>query len=427
MGTNTLLGQALTLKNGSTIPNRFAKSALSETLGTVDLRVSKALPTLYQRWAKGGVGLSFTGNVMIDRRHLGEPNNVVLEDDRDMPMLKAWATAAKSNGGQVWMQLNHPGKQTPKMLNSDPMAPSAIAFHKSMQSFFGTPRAMTEDDILDAIQRFGKAAGLAKEAGFDGVQIHVAHGYFVSQFLSPHHNQRNDQWGGPLENRMRFVQEVYKSIRAATGDDFNIGIKMNSADFQRGGFNEEDAAIVAQTLAGLGINLIEVSGGTYETPAMAQGSDKHKKNLDKQAPVKESTRQREAYFLEFAEMLRTKVDVPLMVTGGFRSRAAMESALESGACDLVGLGRPLCVEPDLVNQILQGDDFTSVVRPIKTGVKMIDKMALMEVSWYERQLHRMGKGKEPHRQDQGFWSLLDVLWLMTYRGLFNRIGRLRAS
>jgi imidazole glycerol phosphate synthase subunit HisF len=143
--------------------------------------------------------------------------------------------------------------------------------------------------------------------------------------------------------------------------------------------------------------------------------------------VKESTRQREAYFLEFAEMLRTKVDVPLMVTGGFRSRAAMESALESGACDLVGLGRPLCVEPDLVNQILQGDDFTSVVRPIKTGVKMIDKMALMEVSWYERQLHRMGKGKEPHRQDQGFWSLLDVLWLMTYRGLFNRIGRLRAS
>lgn len=430
MGTTTLLGQALTLKNGSTIPNRFAKSALSETLGTVDLRVSKALPTLYRRWANGGVGLSFTGNVMIDRRHLGEPNNVVLEDDRDMPMLKAWASAAKSNGGQVWMQLNHPGKQTPKMLNSDPMAPSAIPFHKAMQSFFGTPRAMTENDIQDAIKRFGKAAGLAKEAGFDGVQIHGAHGYLVSQFLSPHHNQRDDQWGGSLENRMRFVVEVYQAIRTATGDDFNIGIKMNSADFQRGGFNEDDAAIVAKTLADLGINLIEVSGGTYETPAMAQGRDQHKKNLDKpakQEPIKESTRQREAYFLEFAEMLRTKVDVPLMVTGGFRSRAAMEAALESGACDIVGLGRPLCVEPDLVNQILKGDDFTSVVRPIKTGVKMIDKMALMEVSWYERQLHRMGKGKEPHRQDQGFWSLLDVLWLMTYRGLFNRISRLRAS
>ncbi|TNC92322.1 MAG: NADH oxidase [Thalassolituus sp.] len=427
MNTQSLLGQPLTLRNGSVIPNRFAKSALSETLGSVDLRVTKALPTLYRRWAEGGVGLSFTGNVMIDRRHLGEPNNVVLEDDRDMPMLKAWAEAARSQGGQVWMQLNHPGKQTPKMLNNDPMSPSAIPFRKEMQAFFGTPRAMTDDDIQDCIQRFGNAAGLAKEAGFDGVQIHGAHGYLVSQFLSPHHNQREDQWGGSIENRMRFVVEVYKAMRAATGDDFNIGIKMNSADFQRGGFNENDAATVAKTLADLGIDLIEISGGTYETPAMAQGSDKHKHRLENTAPVKESTRQREAYFLEFAEMLRTKVDVPLMVTGGFRTAEGMAAAIESGACDLVGLGRPLCVEPDLVNRILAGEEFTSVVRPIKTGVKMIDKMALMEVSWYERQLHRMGKGKAPRRQDQGFWSLLDVLWIMTYRGIFNRVGRLRAS
>jgi 2,4-dienoyl-CoA reductase-like NADH-dependent reductase (Old Yellow Enzyme family) len=427
MNVSQILGQSLTLPNGSVIPNRFAKSALSETLGSVDLRVTKALPKLYQRWAEGGVGLSFTGNVMIDRRHLGEPNNVVLEDDRDMDMLKAWARAAKSNGGLVWMQLNHPGKQTPKMLNKDPMSPSAIPFRKEMQAFFGTPRAMTEDDIQDCIQRFATAAALAKEAGFDGVQIHGAHGYLVSQFLSPHHNQRDDQWGGSIENRMRFVVEVYKAMRAATGDDFSIGIKMNSADFQRGGFDENDAATVATTLASLGIDLIEISGGTYETPAMAQGSEHHNKKLKKEAPVKESTRKREAYFLEFAEMLRSKVDVPLMVTGGFRTSEGMAAALESGACDLVGLGRPLCVEPDLVNRILAGEDFTSVVQPIKTGVKMIDKMALMEVSWYERQLHRMGKGKAPRRQDQGFWSLVDVLWLMTYRGIFNRVGRLRAS
>ena len=427
MDAKSLLGQPLTLKNGSVIPNRFAKSALSETLGSVDLRVTKALPKLYKRWAQGGVGLSFTGNVMIDRRHLGEPNNVVLEDDRDMDMLKAWASAAKSNGGQVWMQLNHPGKQTPKMLNSDPIAPSAIPFRKEMQAFFGTPRAMTEDDIQDAIRRFANAAALAQQAGFDGVQIHGAHGYLVSQFLSPHHNQRDDKWGGSIDNRMRFVIEVYKAMRAATGDNFNIGIKMNSADFQRGGFDEGDAATVATALAELGIDLIEISGGTYETPAMAQGSEHHNRKLGKDEPVKESTRQREAYFLGFAEMLRSKVSVPLMVTGGFRTAAGMAAALESGACDLVGLGRPLCVEPDLVNDILAGNDFTSVVRPIKTGVKMIDKMALMEVSWYERQLHRMGKGKEPRRQDQGFWSLLDVLWIMTYRGIFNRVGKLRAS
>ncbi|MDF1761968.1 MAG: NADH oxidase, partial [Oleibacter sp.] len=323
------------------------------------------------------------------------------------------------NGAQVWMQLNHPGKQSPKMLNTDPMAPSAIPFRKDMQGFFGTPRAMTEAEIQDAIQRFANAAALAKKAGFDGVQIHGAHGYLVSQFLSPAHNQRDDHWGGSIDNRMRFVLAIYDAIRQATGDDFNVGIKMNSADFQRGGFAEEDAFLVASALAKRGINLIEVSGGTYETPAMSKGKKKE--------DVKASTQQREAYFLEFAETLRTKVDVPLMVTGGFRTRAGMEAALASGACDIVGLGRPLCVEPDLVNEIIAGNDFHSVVRPIKTGVKVIDRMALMEVSWYARQLHRMGNGKEPRRQDQGFWSLLDVLWIMIYRGLFNRIGRLRAS
>lgn len=414
MAAANALGQPFTLKNGSVIKNRFAKSAMSEGLGSVDLRVTDALPRLYQRWADGGTGLIITGNVMIDRRHLGEPNNVVLEDDRDMPKLKAWASAARRQGAQVWMQLNHPGKQTPRMLNSDPVAPSAIPFRKDMQAMFGTPRALSEAEILDIIGRFATAARLAKDAGFNGVQIHGAHGYLVSQFLSPHHNQRTDAWGGPLENRMRFVLEVYKAIRAATGDDFNIGIKLNSADFQRGGFGEDDSVLVAQALAELGIDLIEVSGGTYEAPAMATGQ------------VKSSTRAREAYFLEFAETLRARIDVPLMVTGGFRSGAGMAAALASGACDLIGLARPLAVEPDLPARILAGEEVTSVVRPIRTGIRKIDEMALMEVSWYERQLHRMGKGKAPHRQDQGLWSLVDVLAVMTSRGLLNRVQRLRA-
>ncbi|MDX5298300.1 MAG: NADH:flavin oxidoreductase/NADH oxidase family protein [Gammaproteobacteria bacterium] len=414
MAAANALGQPFTLKNGSVIKNRFAKSAMSEGLGSVDLRVTDALPRLYQRWADGGTGLIITGNVMIDRRHLGEPNNVVLEDDRDMPKLKAWASAARRQGAQVWMQLNHPGKQTPRMLNSDPVAPSAIPFRKDMQAMFGTPRALSEAEILDIIGRFATAARLAKDAGFNGVQIHGAHGYLVSQFLSPHHTQRTDAWGGPLENRMRFVLEVYKAIRAATGDDFNIGIKLNSADFQRGGFGEDDSVLVAQALAELGIDLIEVSGGTYEAPAMATGQ------------VKSSTRAREAYFLEFAETLRARIDVPLMVTGGFRSGAGMAAALASGACDLIGLARPLAVEPDLPARILAGEEVTSVVRPIRTGIRKIDEMALMEVSWYERQLHRMGKGKAPHRQDQGLWSLVDVLAVMTSRGLLNRVQRLRA-
>ena len=413
-----VLGQPLTLKNGSTLPNRIAKSALSETLGSASLRVTPQLPVLYRRWARGGAGLLMTGNVMIDRRHIGEPNNVVLEDDRDMELLREWAAAGQSAGGQIWMQLNHPGKQAPIVINSAPIAPSALPLKAGLKPYFAMPREMTEDDIEDVIRRFARSAQLAELAGFDGVQIHAAHGYLLSQFLSPNHNKREDRWGGSIENRMRLVLEVYRAMRAATGTAFSIGIKMNSADFQRGGFDEGDATTVARTLAEEGIDLIEISGGSYETPALVTGNT---------GKVKDSTRQREAYFLEFAEQLRSQVNVPLMVTGGFRTAAGMAHAVSSGACDLTGLGRPLCVEPELPAELLAGQDVQSSVRPILTGIKVIDRMALMEVAWYERQIHRMAKGKNPHRQDRGFWSLLDVMLLVTWRGLFNRVGKLRAS
>ena len=210
-----VLGQPLTLKNGSTLPNRIAKSALSETLGSASLRVTPRLITLYKHWAAGGSGLLVTGNVMIDRRHIGEPNNVVLEDDRDMDLLRQWARAGQSAGGQIWMQLNHPGKQAPVVINSAPIAPSALPLKPELKRFFAVPRAMTEDDIQDVILRFARAAALAQQAGFDGVQIHAAHGYLISQFLSPLHNQRDDQWGGDISNRMRLVLEVYRAMRAA--------------------------------------------------------------------------------------------------------------------------------------------------------------------------------------------------------------------
>ncbi len=416
-----VLGQPLILKNGSTLPNRIAKSALSETLGSASLRVTPQLPVLYRRWAAGGTGLLITGNVMIDRRHIGEPNNVVLEDDRDLELLREWSAAGQSAGGQIWMQLNHPGKQAPIVINSAPIAPSALPLKPALKPYFAMPREMNEEDIADVIQRFARSAQLAQEAGFDGVQIHAAHGYLLSQFLSPNHNKREDQWGGSIDNRMRLVLEVYRAMRAATGENFNIGIKMNSADFQRGGFDEGDATTVAKALAAEGIDLIEISGGSYETPALMTGKN------DEQKPVKESTRQREAYFLEFAEQLRSQVDTTLMVTGGFRTGTGMAAAVESGACDMIGLGRPLCVEPDLSAQLLAGQDVHSSVRPIQTGIKAIDRMALMEVAWYERQIHRMAKGKNPRGQDRGFWSLLDVMLLVTWRGLFNRAGKLRAS
>ena len=200
-----LLQQALTLPNGSRLKNRLAKSAMSEALGTTDNHATEALVRLYGRWAAGGIGLLITGNAMIDRRALGEPNNVAIEDDSDMPLLQRWAAAGQANGTQLWVQLNHPGRQSPKGLNAENVSPSAVPFSPALQAFFAPPRALTEDEIVALIQRFARSAGIVKRAGFSGVQIHAAHGYLISQFLSPLTNQRSDQWGGSAENRRRFV------------------------------------------------------------------------------------------------------------------------------------------------------------------------------------------------------------------------------
>lgn len=388
-----LLQQALTLPNGSRLKNRLAKSAMSEALGTTDNHATEALVRLYGRWAAGGIGLLITGNAMIDRRALGEPNNVAIEDDSDMPLLQRWAAAGQASGTQLWVQLNHPGRQSPKGLNAENVSPSAVPFSPALQVFFAPPRALTEDEIVALIQRFARSAGIVKRAGFSGVQIHAAHGYLISQFLSPLTNQRSDQWGGSAENRRRFVLEVYRAMRAEVGAAFPIGIKLNSADFQQGGFSEDESLAVIQALHDEGIDLVELSGGTYEAPAMSD-----------QKRHRASTLAREAYFLEFAEKVRAAVPVPLMVTGGFRSLGGMATALSSGAMDLIGLARGLAIEPDLPQRLLAGHEPQYAVRPISTGIKAIDRMALMEVVWYSRQLRRMAKGQAPKPNESGLWS-----------------------
>ena len=387
---------------------------MSETLGTTDNRVTAKLTRLYRAWARGGTGLSVTGNVMIDRRALGEPCNVVLEDRRDMDRLKAWARAGRENGTHLWMQINHPGKQAPAALNRETVSPSAVPFSDpNLKRFFHVPRALTVAEIEDLVRRFGETAALAKEAGFSGVQIHGAHGYLVSQFLSPRHNRREDAYGGSAENRRRFVLEVYDEIRRRVGGDFPVSIKLNSADFQKGGFTEEESLAVVEALDARGIDLIEISGGTYEAPRMAgQGQ-------------RESTRRREAYFLSYAEQVRSRVKVPLMVTGGFRSREGMAAALEDGATDVIGLARPLVLDPAFSNRLLAGEDAVSAVAPIRTGIRAVDNAAMMEVSWYTLQLARIARGKAPLADAGGLSSLLKVAGLIGWRRL--RMGRLRAS
>lgn len=411
----TSLAQPLRLPNGSLLRNRLAKASMSEALGTYDNRPTLGLVTLYRRWAASGIGLILTGNVMIDRRALGEPGNVVIEDEADLPILQQWARAATDQGAAVWVQLNHPGKQSPKGLNERNIAPSAVPFREDMAAFFETPQEATQAEIQDIIERFGRSAAICKKAGFGGIQIHGAHGYLINQFLSPHHNQRTDQWGGSPEKRRRFLLEVYAEIRRQVGADFPVAIKLNSADFQHGGFTEEESLATIRALVDAGIDLIEISGGTYEAPAMSGALQEQKKA---------SSVAREAYFLEFAKKVRATLQVPLMLTGGFRSAAGMNAALASGAVDVVGLARLLAIDPDAPAALLQGRDSAQQVHTIKTGIKPIDRMGLMEILWYSLQLKRIAKGREPRANESGLLAFLKSLTMSRW-GTY-RTRRLRA-
>lgn len=404
----TSLSDPLTLPCGQVLPNRIMKSALSEALGSPANGPSTRLERLYGRWNSGGYGLVVTGNVMVDRRQLGEPGNVVIEDDRDLDGLTRWAKSTQDGGMPIWMQLNHPGRQANALAaRRRPVAPSAIA---AKVPGAVTPRALTGPEIEDIIERFATAAAVAETAGFDGVQIHGAHGYLVAQFLSPLANQRTDEWGGDPERRMRFVLEVLRRIRSAVSPGFAVGIKLNSADFQRGGFTEAESRDVVGRLATEGVDLIEVSGGSYEMPAMMGQA------------VSASTLAREAYFLEYAQAVRdVAADVPLAVTGGFRSRTAMVDAVADGACDLIGLGRPTCTTPDAAAAILESRQSRLDVHAVRFGLRgplgrVADLKTLdgaLDLQWHTDQLHRLGAGQDPD---------LERPWWKTAASMLKRNG-----
>ena len=389
------LASPLSLPSGSILSNRIVKSAMSENIGTYSNAPTATLINVYRQWAKGSPGLLITGNIMIDRNALGEPKNVVVEDYTHFEMLKKWAAVVKNTEVHLWPQLNHPGRQAFASINKKVVAPSAVPLKMGGASkMFALATPLTEGEILEIIKRFGISARILKEAGFTGVQIHGAHGYLVSQFLSPLSNQRTDKWGGSLENRMRFVVEVYKEIRTQVGPDYPVEIKIKSADFQRGGFEEEESMEVIGILSKLGIDMIEISGGTYEKPAMVKGTRK------------KSTIAREAYFLDYIQKARKITDKPLLLTGGFRTVSVMEQALEKGELDLVGLARPFCLYPHLANDIFQ-KKHTRFDAPIpRIGIDLLDRIGGVELPWYELQIQRIGKGKKPRPQLAGIWAFL---------------------
>ena len=382
----------LTLPNGTTISNRLAKASMEENMADADQAPSEALIRLYRSWAEGQAGLILTGNVMVDGRAMTGPGGVVLENDRHLDKFKRWAQAARSHGAQAWMQINHPGRQMPAALGQQTWAPSSVPMDLGgFSKNFSVPREITEDGIAEVKRRFVRAAQLAEQSGFTGVEIHAAHGYLLSQFLSPISNKRQDRWGGSIENRARLLIEIVKAVRAAVAPGFAVAVKLNSADFQKGGFSAEDASRVVEMLDGLGLDLIELSGGSYEAPAM-QGEARDGRTLA-----------REAYFLEFAKDIAKVARVPLMVTGGIRRRAVAEQVIGSGIA-MAGIATALAIEPNLPRQWKSGAELTPVLRPVKFKNKVVGAAAVMAM--VKAQLIRLSRGRRPKPDISPVWALI---------------------
>lgn len=395
--TENLLFTPITLPNGTTIKNRFFKSAMSEGMGTRDFQPKKNIATLYKRWAEGGTGLIITGNIMVDPKGTAEPGNIVFDKNSNMEILKDWAKQGQQHGAKVMVQLNHPGKQVPKTIAKETVAPSTIPLGNGLNKLFSTPRALTTSEVEELVQKFVTSAKVAKEAGFSGVQIHAAHGYLISQFLSPHDNRRTDKYGGSLENRMRFLKEIYLGMREELGKDFTIGIKINSTDFKEDGLTEEDSLKTIIELANLGLDFVEISGGTYERPAMMGATSK-------------STNQ--VFFAEYSKKLKQKIEIPVVVTGGIRSINAMNTLLNDNTTDFIGIARPLTINPNIPNKIKQRTYTIVETTRVSTGVKKLDKIfgSLLGIVYYQVLMQNIAKGKEPKATKNAWPPLIQAVY-----------------
>jgi len=431
---NKLLSEPLKLPCGATISNRIVKAAMTEGLATARGEPSTELNRLYQTWSEGGAGLLLTGNVLVDGDHLERPGNVIIDREPRPEMLAAlrdFSSAATTSGNHVWAQISHAGRQTQKAVNRRPKAPSAVKLGLPGGQF-GQPVEMTGEDINYAIEAFVRCARVLKDTGFTGVQVHAAHGYLISQFLSPRCNQRMDSYGGSLENRARLLLTIVRQIREEVGPEFPIAVKLNSADFQKGGFDFNDSLKVASWLQDAAVDLIEISGGTYEQPKLLGLEGIEEEESQNLAP---STLMREAYFVDFALAMQEHIDIPLMVTGGFRQASAMCQALESGAADLIGVGRPMCLDTDAPKQLLDG---LAELQRYEANMQLLPKWAdfLSRVSlirtvagfalqyWYYAQLIAIGNSGKADRSLNVFSAVKILMrhernWLKARRRLIE--------
>uniref|UniRef100_A0A915ATH5 Choline/carnitine acyltransferase domain-containing protein n=1 Tax=Parascaris univalens TaxID=6257 RepID=A0A915ATH5_PARUN len=400
--------------SGRTAKNRFLKAALSERLAQWDSLKSSSngVPTerlinTYDKWGHGGWGIILTGNAIVDANHLEGAGNMIIEKSADSPWrreaFKKLANAAKSDGALVMVQLSHGGRQTPIAINEHPFSASDVRLTGgAMGANFGQPIPLTTEQIkTEVVEKFAYAAKFCADVGFDGVELHAAHGYLLSQFLSPTTNKRTDEYGGSVENRMRIIGEVYEAIRKLVPKDFVIGIKLNSAEFQKDGLSTPDAATISVGLEKLGFDFIELSGGTYE-----RFEWRH---------LRESTVHREAYFIEFSEaIVKNLHKIIVYLTGGFRTTRGMCDAIEKGATNGIGIGRPSTQEPDLAAKLTQG----KTIAAVKTLIHPDDFTLALYA--YQTQMGQMGN--EPFSGDvcKGIMDLSDKQTVEKYTAVLKK-------
>lgn len=371
----------LPLRSGHILGNRIAKAAMEENMAGDGQVPGEELFTLYRRWANGGAGLLITGNVMVHAEALTGPAGVVLDENAPLEPFAEWAKAGKSGGGAIWMQINHPGRQVASDMPGVVWGPTDIPVDLGRHSSrFGRPTAMTARQIEETVARYAVTARRAEQAGFDGIEVHAAHGYLLSQFLSPLVNKRTDRWGGSLENRARMLLDIVRAVRAAVSPSFAVAVKLNSADFQRGGFDAGDARQVIEMLDPLGVDLVELSGGSYESPAMTG------------RPADARTQAREAYFLDLARDLAETSPLPLMLTGGITRRATAEEVLDSGVA-VIGMGTALAVTPDLPDRWRERREADRQIRRVNWSDKALASAAGMALVRY--QMRRLARGGGP--------------------------------
>lgn len=351
------------------------------------------LVNLYKAWAKGGAGMIITGNVMVDPTAVTGPGGIVLQhgtldDEAVRQRFQTWAAAGKSGGASLIMQISHPGRQVYAAQKTEAVSASASQLDMgsdSLSNLFAKARAMSDDEVRGMITRFAETALAAEACGFDGVEIHAAHGYLLAQFLSPLTNQRGDQWGGPLENRARFLLEIVRAIRARVGEHFVVGVKLNSADFQKGGFDVDDARRVVEWLGAEAVDFVEVSGGTYESSAMMGESADGR--------VSQSTQKREAYFLDFAEQIAEAAKLPLMVTGGITQLDTAERVIRTDKIEMIGVARALIGTPDLPSRWQAGEAIKGPVQTVNWKNPALRSLANMALA--KANLRRMSEAKAP--------------------------------